>query len=66
MDVRSEQKTAIDECIEGLKIEVKKKMDVNFDFGSRCRCRNERREPQTIPILKKNFRREREFPLFML
>ena len=49
------KKTAIDECIEWLKIEVKKKIDVNFDFGAAHECQNDLWKSRTIFITQNFF-----------
>jgi hypothetical protein len=60
------RKTAIDECIEWLKIEVKKKIDANFDCGTAHECQNEFRKSRTIFIPRFFFEQRTNYPLFML
>jgi hypothetical protein len=51
--MRSKKKTAIDDCIELLKFEVKKKIDVTFD-GTPCKVQKfSLGLPHIIPLLEK-------------
>jgi hypothetical protein len=51
-------KTAIDECIEGLKIEVKRKIDVNFDCRPDGGCWKRRFGSRRAEIFQNKFCRD--------